>query len=223
MVDFINFSPVIGRFKHIYFRMKKIVTIVGLAFFALCIVSCGGSKKTIKHSTGDVEIVLNRCEKLALEKPALRSHGVGIHFKEATAKNVAEAQASGEFRRKIARVIMSGTTDEGSGKSLFSADNTIGQGVTDQAGGMNDFVTSIAEGIVNDLAIIDMVKYMQPNNQYKIYVCLEYQKGGIPEMANEIAKKFQQKISDEDKLKIQFEFEQYRKRIEEELRKYKGE
>jgi hypothetical protein len=38
-------------------------------------------------------------------------------------------------------------------------------------------------------------------------------------MATDIAKKVEQRIPDEQKLKMNFEFEQYRKRIEAELEK----
>jgi hypothetical protein len=41
----------------------------------------------------------------------------------------------------------------------------------------------------------------------------------VAELATAITKRVEQKISDEQKLKMNFEFEQYRKRIEEELEK----
>jgi hypothetical protein len=200
--------------------MKQIVTVIGFVIFILSVSSCGGSKK---QATKDVEIELNRCIKRALEKPALRSYGVGVHFREATAKNVAEAQASGEFRRKIERIIKTATRDEASGKELFAADNTTGQSVYDQSGGVNDFVTSIADGVVSNVAIVDMIMYKQPNNQYKIYVCMEYQNGDIPEMAAEITKKLEQKIPNKEKERMQREFDDFRKQIEEELKNYKEE
>jgi hypothetical protein len=47
---------------------------------------------------------------------------------------------------------------------------------------------------------------------------LEYQ-AGVSEMAAAVAKKVQQRIPDEQKMKMNFEFEQYRKRVEAELEK----
>jgi len=37
MVDFINFSPVLGRFKHIYFRMKRLKSIISILAILSCI------------------------------------------------------------------------------------------------------------------------------------------------------------------------------------------
>jgi hypothetical protein len=65
---------------------------------------------------------------------------------------------------------------------------------------------------------VKTVKFLLPNNQYEVWVCLEYQ-AGVEALASNVAKKVQQRISDEDKLKMNFEFDQYRKRVEAELEK----
>jgi uncharacterized alkaline shock family protein YloU len=59
-------------------------------------------------------------------------------------------------------------------------------------------------------------KHTLPNKQFKVYVCLEYDKD-LAEMAADIAKGVEQRISDEDKLKMTFEFEEYRKQVEAKL------
>jgi hypothetical protein len=74
--------------------------------------------------------------------------------------------------------------------------------------------------LYSGLSVIKTYKLLLPNRQYDYWVCLEYQ-GDVAQMAADIAKKVEQRISDEQRFKMNFEFEQYRKRIEAELGKSK--
>ena len=52
--------------------------------------------------------------------------------------------------------------------------------------------------------------------KYTVFVCLEYN-GDIVKLSKEIANKVSQKISDEQRMKIDFELENFEKEIEKEL------
>ena len=56
MVDFINFSPIIGRFKHIYFRMKKVIKNSCLILcFGLIFIQKGFAQRyTITHQKDEI-------------------------------------------------------------------------------------------------------------------------------------------------------------------------
>jgi hypothetical protein len=192
---------------------------VGMTVTAsIMIMACGSTKQSLQNTTGQVAIEQDICEKLQEEKPLVRAVGTGQHFREATARNIAEVQARAQFARTLGPKIKASTADDGGGNALYSGDDLSGNAVDDQMAKINDFAQSIANEVVAGMVLIKTSKYMLPNKQYKVYVCLEYQKG-VSEMATRIATKVEQKISDEQKLKMNFEFEQYRKRIEEELEK----
>jgi hypothetical protein len=135
-----------------------------------------------------------------------------------SAKNLAEAQARGQFARAISAKIKTASGEESFGYNSYSGDLQSGNSVQDQGSKSNDFTLSVAEGVVANTVIIKTIKFKLPNQQYEYWVCLEYQKG-VAEMATEIAKKVDQKISDEERLKMNFEFDQFRKKMEAELEK----
>ena len=60
------------------------------------------------------------------------------------------------------------------------------------------------------------------DGSYQVFVCLEYQ-AGVAQLAKDLAKKVEQQVSDEERMKMNFEFEKFRQRVEEELKKSKAE
>ena len=58
--------------------------------------------------------------------------------------------------------------------------------------------------------------YNKKTRKYTVFVCLEYN-GDIAKLSKEIANKVSQKISDEQRMKIDFELENFEKEIEKEL------
>jgi hypothetical protein len=185
---------------------------------AVMTTACGSKKQSLQSVTGQQAMEVDICQKMQEEKPAIRAYGVGEHFKEMTARNIAEAQARGQFARMLAAKMKTATTEHGGKAEEYSGDETSGNSVSDQMAKDNDFVQSIASEVVANMVTIKTSPYRLPNKQYKIYVCLEYQ-AGVSKMATDIAKRVEQSISDENKLKMNFEFERYRKQIEEELEK----
>jgi hypothetical protein len=135
-----------------------------------------------------------------------------------TARNIAEMQARGQFARAIAAKIKTATGEEALGYNLYSGDSQSGNSVQDQGQKSNDMAQSVAEGVVANTVVIKTAKFKLPNQQFEYWVCLEYQQG-VAEMATEIARKVEQRIPDDQKLKMNFEFEQFRKKVEGELEK----
>ncbi|MDR0982037.1 MAG: hypothetical protein LBM07_02175 [Culturomica sp.] len=193
----------------------KVAVIVVIASYTL--IACGGSKQMSSSSQNKV-VAQNPCEQLQEEKTALRAVGKGTNFREQTAKNIAEMQARSQFARSIASKITTATSEEALGFDLFSSDVATGNVATDQGAKQNDFSQSIAEGVVKNTVVIRTYKEQRPDNQFDIWVCLEYQ-GDVAKMANEIAKTVQQRVPDAQRAKMNAEFDQFRKRVETELEK----
>jgi len=200
-------------------KTKKLFFAVMAMAACIMISACGGSKKmSSKSATGFVEVEKDKCQQKAEEQPAKRGYGVGEHFQEMTAKNIAEAQARAQLARAIGAAITSATDVEATSSVAYDGDMSGANIVSQQNAGSRDWVRSIAEEEVKYTTAISTCPAFNPTTQmYKVSVCVEYNES-IAAMATNIAKKVQ-KLSDERKLEMNFEFEQYRKRTEAELEK----
>ncbi|MDR3184488.1 MAG: hypothetical protein LBT49_03685 [Prevotellaceae bacterium] len=203
--------------EKINLRISVMAVVAGLVMSA-----CGGSKPISQQSaTGFVDMEKNICQTMAEEKPDIRAYGSGQHFKEMTARNIAETQARGQFARAIATA-MTASTDENANASVgYDSDTNAAAIKEQQNAGSNDWVNGIAEAEIRNTAVIHSTRQFNPTTkQYLIFVCLEYREG-VSALATSIARKVEQ-LSQERKLEMNFEFEQYRDRIQAELEKKKN-
>ena len=193
--------------------MKKIFVLAAMAA-AVMLTSCGTQKQAsssaLRSSIGDA-LPEEPCIALAEEAPAIRKYGNGQHFKESTARNLAESQARASFARSIAAAVKTATEEIGVSLDKYAGDNTDGRSVSDQSGEANDFVMSIASEIVKNTHPIKTTRYLKSNNQYNIYVCLEYM-GTENQMAEQIEDSLKDKISPEDRAKLEKRHNDFRQR-----------
>ncbi len=186
--------------------------------------ACGGSKQAVAPAKSNVVQEsyqeLDKCEKYALLKPGSRATGEGYDYRVSYAKTYAEGQARAEMRRKIESAIIFASGEDGLGYEQHASSGNEGASVRDEGAKKNITTTQIAEGIVNNTAIVEMSKYVRNDGSYHVYVCIEYL-DGVSKMAENIAKQVEQQIPDEERMKMNFEFEKFRERIEEELKKQK--
>jgi hypothetical protein len=202
--------------------MKKILIIAAIAACAGAVSSCGGPKPLSQQSaTGFVDMEKDACQTMAEEKPDIRAYGSGQHFKEMTARNIAETQARGQFARAIATAITASTDDKGNASVAYDSDTQAADIREAQNAGSDDWVNGIAQEEIRNTAVIHSTKKYNPTTkQYLIAVCLEYREG-VSALATSIARKVE-KLSQDRKLEMNFEFEQYRNRIQAELEKKKN-
>ena len=199
--------------------MKKLVSFVMAIFAVLTISSCssqkpspsGAPKSTVNSVMGQA-LPDEPCITLSEEAPAIRKYGNGVHFKEATARSLAEAQARASFARSIAAALTSASEEIGVSLEKYAGDDTTGQSVRDQSAESNDFVMSISQEIVRNTHPIKTSRYIKSNNQFNIYVCLEYM-GSENQMADKIESAVKDKISPEDRAKIEKRHDDLRQRI----------
>jgi hypothetical protein len=211
-------SPNYSLQKIISIMKKNYLKIAAMATCAsVMVTACGGSKQiAVSSVTGEQEMKQNICQTMQEEKPEVRAYGEGTHFKLMTARNIAEAQARAQFARAIRSAATSGTREEAEGMEQYSGNKEQGESRTDQGAGSNDVVTSAANEVVANTVVIKTYQATLPNKQYKVAVCIEYREG-VSALATAVAKKIEQQISDEDKLKMKFEFAKFRDDIEKQL------
>lgn len=196
--------------------------------------SCGSSKQTMPYPVQDdyrpipqsqqtvnpygTAVQEEPCMALQQQSPATRAWGNGQHFKMSTANNIAEAQARGKLARAISAAIITGTEENGTSMDQYSGNGEEGTAVSDQGAGTNDWVKSVAQGIVKNAVVIKTSAYMQPNKQYNVFVCLEYQ-GGVEKMAADVTAKVKQQIPDKEKMKMKFDFYKFQEGVKQDLEK----
>ncbi len=204
--------------------MKNLSRFFVFSVICLLLSSCGGSKQASQQpKSGIIHEAYQAndpCEEYALMKPETRAVGEAYDFRVSYAKTYAEGQARAEMRRKIEAAINSASGEDGAGYEKAASSGNEGAIVRDEASKKNIYVDQIASGIVSNTAVVKMSKYLRQDGSYHVYVCVEYL-DGIEKMAETIAKQVEQQVSDDERMKMNFEFNKFRERIENEMKKQK--
>lgn len=201
--------------------MKEFKVLVFMIASIYLLSACGGSKQVTKSQSSISQEMLqdlDKCEKYALMKPEVRAVGEAVDFQISVAKTYAEAQARAELRRKIEDAIKSASGQDNASYQKSASNGQAGASVADAGYKRNSYVNEIAEGVVKNTAIVEMSRYIRQDGAYHIYVCIEYL-DGVSNMTENITKQVEQLISDEDRMKMNFEFNKFRERVAEELKK----
>ena len=193
------------------------IALMGSVLFS----SCGSSKKATTESD-EVEVQENECRRLARQKPSTRAWGEAINFDMSRAISFAEMNARAKFARAIQAAMMSAQRAEAAGYNKGTTDGENGMQVGDDMSKNNDMNQSIAEREVKNTVVIKDQIFKMKDGRYHAYVTLEYS-GDVAEMATQIANKVKQQISDDERMKMNFEFKKFREDIEKELEKMKSE
>lgn len=205
--------------------MKTILTILLAVMMIMpAMTSCSSSKK-LATVDDEIEIKQSRCEKLAYEKPALRSWGEGTYSDQSTAYRMAQTNARNTFASNIEAMVENATDIESVAYRKFSSNGQESATANDQGGKVNDLARSISSQLLRGVVVIDSETRKTKDNQFHVYCCVEYQ-GSISELAAKMKDAAQstigQQVSDEERAKINVELEDFRKRIEEQLQHLRG-
>lgn len=208
--------------------MKIFLTMSIIACCLLC--SCGSSKhaaytpggttKGTSPSADGLRLEDNECMILQEEKPTTRAWGNARNFDLSTAVAIAEGDARAKMARAIATAVTTATQQSNFNITQYAGNSTEGQEATDSGNKQNALVKQLAKEVVENAVVIKTTRYILPNRQYNIYVCLEFQ-GGTSGMSKRIVEKVKQQISDEDRMKMEYEFQKFQKSVDEELAKMK--
>ncbi len=201
-----------------YVIMKKIAGFLcSIPVTALMLTSCGGSKPAVQPTQPSQSIfqeakqTQDECEMLQEQQPDIRAYGMGISRDASRAKQLAESDARASYVRTLESVVKSAEEVFGSGYN--------NNGGKDEAGLDNTMRMTIAQGVARNMVIIKSERFIRADGSYRVAVCLEY-RGDRKQLANDLAQKSQQ-VSDDDRIKIKYDYEKFRERIEDELAKVK--
>ena len=163
------------------------------------------------------EMKLTEAESYALKKPGTRAAGKGVSSRESVAVQVARAQARAAFAEAISSAVNSALKISGFDVSQYAGDDEEGHEVSDGAEKTNTMIKSVSKQVIENTQVVKTNKfYNKKTRKNTVFVCLEYN-GDIAKLSKEIANKVSQKISDEQRMKIDFELENFEKEIEKEL------
>lgn len=200
--------------------MKKLVTLL-VALVAIISTSCSSSKASIEGK----KMEKSEQQKLAEAKPACRTWGEATQFNQSFAKTYAEGQARAEFARKLATMVQTASRQATDGADIAHSDGENSSQGHDQGITSNAFAQQVADGMVSGLAVISSDTYKLKDGQYHVFVCMEWQ-GSVDKMAQEMTqnyrKRVEQQVSDQDRAKMEVRYEEFKKSIEEQLRKLQG-
>ncbi len=202
--------------------MKKTLILVAVATLIVC--SCGTTKQSSSvvnvptgsmSPTGIKSVVTegSLCYELQEQKPALRSVGSGTYFKEAGAKQRANAQALAEYATKIEAAVEAACEEVGVSLDQYAGDDSSGKSVSDQSSEGGNLASFVAKQTVRNTTIIKTERYIKSNNQYLVYVCIEYS-GDLSDLIKETEDNLKEKISETDRQRLEERHDKFRKRME---------
>lgn len=199
--------------------MKKLFIAVSVVL-ACMLCACGGSKQsaTTNDFVEEMDVKKTESQLLAEEKPATRAWGEAYSARESFAKQYAAVSARGEMAASLAAKIEQQIVLNGVDLSNAAITDTEGKSVKDDDGKQEIVVKQIASEVVSNTTIINTDTKLAKNRQYHVYVCVEYN-GDIAEMAKTVNNRVQQLIPDEDRLKMEYEFQKFEEKLKEELEK----
>ena len=193
--------------------------IIAIVMATMCVTSCKSQQpSSVSASSSAIESAIGAalpeepCITLSEEAPAIRKYGNGVNSREARAKNIAEMQARSSFARSIASAIITATEEVGVSMNKYVGDDISGNSINEESGEGNDFVMSIAQEIVKNTHPIKTSRYLKPNKQFNYYVCMEYM-GTEDQMLNQIEKAIKDKISPDDRAKLEKRHDEFRQRV----------
>lgn len=202
-------------------------TIVAAAIgFTACSSSKAVSETGKALNREEVEVKMTKSEELAFDKPAIRDFGDGTNFNLSFAKTFAEGQARAAFQRKVEALVQTASEEALTAYQQASTNGAESSIVSDQDIKSGAFAKQLAEGVLKNTAVIHADKFKKADGQYHVYVCIEY-RGDVNDMVENMVaaaqKRIPQQVSDEDRVKIQFEIEQFKKKLEEDFNRLREE
>ncbi len=195
--------------------MKYCFNFAVIVAAVLSLVSCGTTNSAMTKKTNPYGEVMesNECIDLAEADPVRRQYGLGQHFKEQTAGNLAEANARASFARKISAAIVAGTESTSAQLEKYTRNDKIGTSVADESSETGDFLTSITSEIIKNTSAIKTIRYYNSETQqWTVFKCLEFL-GTKDEMVEQIIETLKDNISKEDRALLEARHEQFRQRM----------
>lgn len=160
---------------------------------------------------------LTEAESYALKKPATRAFGEG----QSPRPNLARQYAVDDARKSLSEVLEIALL-----RAAKNIDQDLAKFIGSDDGGENLYETNeskdnltkvICQNVIKGTPIVKMDRfYNKKNKMYSVVVCVEYI-GEPADMAKETVKNLKDRLSDNDKIKIESNLDMLEKGIEKEL------
>ncbi|MGL4346690.1 MAG: hypothetical protein ACRCR9_01210 [Chitinophagaceae bacterium] len=191
--------------KSLLFSMGGFLSLI----IMLLMVSCSTSKKLV----GADEKVVNRpCTGKEYQSTTAiwRATGNGSSPRQDIAQRIAEQNARTQLTRQLSTKIFDAIS---SSNTQYQLDKT-----DEYSGKINSLSEGVAMGVLKGTKIVcDEMRQNTKTGEYISYVCIEFDpKTVVPSIISAV----KQSIGKDDKLKIDFQEEQFRKKMESELEKF---
>lgn len=211
---------------------KNMFVAAAMVAVAFGFTACSSSKSvsgTTGNSSKKLEIMeMTKAEELAFDfdKNAVRALGIGRSSRVQNAMTAAVTNARSEFKAKTEAWVKSAAKEAFSAVEQGSSNGSEYLSVADEAFTSNQLAEQLVEGVVKNTSVIHQDKVLLPDGRVEVYVCIEY-KGEIGDMINEMVetakKRIPQQISDEERMKIQFEMQRFENSLEDEFERFREE
>jgi len=199
--------------------MKFVNYLIGAAVCGFMLMGCGTPKSTTM-SNPDKEIeITNPIMELADGNPN-RAWGEATNGRLSYAKQYAEGQARAALARGIQTAIKTASKECDFDWTKASYTGQEGASVSDQGAKAEGLTQAITSMVLNNVVVIKTSVKQRPNGLYHVFVAVE-QQDAPAKMANKVVEQVKQRVSDEDRLKMQFQFQKFEEAIDKELQKQK--
>ena len=183
--------------------MKRFLSTLIIAGSAIIISSCAGSKT---GASKKIAVEKDECEILALEAPGKRAYGTASSHKMQFAKDQAAIYA----RMELSRIIAAGVK---AGSKIYDQQYET-QTAIENKSKVEQLGLVIADNELKNIRVIWSNVYEIPErNLYEAHVCIE--------ISSNIGDKIAEEISEDEKLRIDFDEARFKKEFDAELAKYK--
>lgn len=171
--------------------------------------SCSTSKAVV---AADEKVVNRPCTGKEYQSTAdvWRATGTGTSPRQDMAQRIAEQNARTQLTRQLSTKIFDAIS---SSNTQYQLDKT-----DEYSGKVNNLSEGVAMGVLKGTKIAcDEMRQNTKTGDYISYVCIEFNpKTAVPSIVSAV----KQSISNDDRLKIDFQEEQFRKKMEKELEKF---
>lgn len=185
--------------------MKKVYLLGSAIFAAISLSSCGGSKSAVQTPPQDVAVEVP-CSgpEFQTNKEYFRASSMGLSTDMSIAKQKALTEARAEIAASISSKVKT-VTDKYS--------SSYQQGENDESKSRFQSLTrTVVEQELSGTRIICEKTMKSPDGKYKVYISLEL-------AGKEIMDAMAKRIKSDEKLRIDFEYEKFKKVFEEEMNK----
>lgn len=163
------------------------------------------------------EMKLTEAEKYALKEPGKRASGKGGSSRESAAMSRARLEARAAFAESISSSILSAAKACGFDLTQYAGDDEEGHEMTDGGEKQNNLIKSLAQQVIEGSPVVKTNKYYnKKTRRFTIFVCLEYN-GEVSKLAKDMTERVKQKVSDDDRMKIEYNLDKFEKEIENQL------